>query len=126
MTPSELYEVVKDVPRIAWPLSDNREWRLVYREEEGLRPAAFWWRAEGGKFDGTWSNSEMNPALLFEASMTRWLENEYDVHTSIATHTDGLFRIYTGIGVCSGKGPTKLHALAAACKAVGGGRSSPS
>lgn len=65
MNAAELSEIVKDVPREAWP--------------DALRLEPHVWHVQSAE-PGVWvSLSAQNAALLFEASMMRWL----------TTHTDG-------------------------------------
>lgn len=64
MKPDELYEVVKNVPRSAWPNG------AIWNDAEGR-----WWLQRDINSAG-WPTYPEAAMLLFEASMTRWLIGE--------------------------------------------------
>lgn len=105
MTATELYELVKDVPREAWP--DEIEWDthlIVF----------------GCPHYPDWRLLENHAVLLFEASMSRWLE-EKTGGIQLYWKDDGKKRRHRVqdlwvVPNVKGEGPTRLHALAAACK----------
>ena len=105
MTAKELYEIVKDVPREAWP--EEIVW------DTGLEVWVDTW--------GATYPPVKRIALLFEASMTRWLMLYGKV-----TYTEGATVDFEPFYTVEFQGwnvetrGTLVEALAAACKAVGG------
>ena len=108
MTAAELFEVVKDVPREAWPTTTTIKY---YAEDFD------WWCTDRCHYVGS------NVAcLMFEASMAAWLarrtwivKHEYYESEGPDDTTNGGWRVdRCGGGVF--EAPTRVAALAAACK----------
>lgn len=106
MTAQELFEIVKDVPKDAWP--NDLPWEDM-KAETALQSATPWY--------GLASRITVDRAtMLFESSMLRWL----------AVHGDPLIRSlnevvgyqHDDVPEWIGTGPTFVHALADACKKV--------
>jgi hypothetical protein len=104
MTAAELYEIVKDVPRDAWP--------EVMESEDGA-----WYHRYGPSFSA--QVAEGDAALMFVGSMVAWLATYGEV---VVTPTfDSGSMSYVSIQVCNHDwigGKTLIAALAAACKGV--------
>lgn len=98
LTAASLYEIVRDVPRDAWPES-------------------LWWHQMGRwtNEDSEWWIADDLAALAFIGSMTAWLLSEFD---DIEIQTTSV-----GVEVTNETGhyeaPTLIEAMSAACKGVG-------
>ena len=136
MTAAELYDIVKDVPREAWPEC------MFYNPHDEYPP--FWkWITPTDQRDKTYAGCGRNTdeaELLFVGSMTKWRadstanESEEKCRDSLTIfanwcHEDGrvgYLVTINGFGNCthphspdeSWFGTTLVAALAAACKAV--------
>lgn len=111
MNAIELYEVVKDVPREAWPHGPSRpmfycEVRGFYHDCGMVCPLVVSWEA----------------VMLFEASVMRWLLSKAIIVHVYYSHQDGRTSLTlngSGInGTLHIDKPSLVEALAAACKAV--------
>lgn len=103
MTAQELYDIVKDVPREAWPSMAepvNGAWYMDKHPDADTCPME-------------------NVVLMFEASMMRWLAKR---GTFCIDHMEGerppVVTSYADGSARTWKGSTIVEALAAACKAV--------
>lgn len=110
MKAEELFAIVQDVPREAWPqLADGDSIHFI----EG------WWRTTRKNIKRVGVFYPDEAALMFEASMTKWLCDKM-AGVTIGPCRDG------GYGVVDTwqspyvktKADTLIGALAAACKAV--------
>jgi len=119
MNANELYEIVKGVPREAWPVSDDGRYELVWRSDK----EAFWWVVRNGY---TRVHSEVSPVMCFEASMMRWLcrtlmasSGMPYVRVVAPEDEEDRWRIFKSNRThCIAVENTFVEALAAACKAV--------
>lgn len=104
MTAADLFEIVKDVPRQAWP--EGAYFGLAFGKpdfvawEDGAKP------------------SDRVAELAFIGSMTAWLAGGLWINRRM--HTDGemIYKVKASDGGCSvyGEHRTLVAALAAACK----------
>lgn len=119
MTAAEIYELVKDWPREAWPE------RVYYKSECGIE---FFIHADQNYADVC---ALPSPAisLMFEASGLAWLLKEAFVVRLFAMDGHGRTQItLSGSGATARKwgldprfeGPTRLHAISAAVRAAKG------
>jgi hypothetical protein len=97
MTATDLYEIVRDVPREAWPVKTEMIGRLWHCDTLPV-PLA-------------------NIISMFVGSMTAELLSRFDVVETVQ-RVDGIFMVKTSAGTFKGK--SLVAALAAACKEVGG------
>lgn len=104
MTAAELYEVVKDVPREAWPNGVHYDWNV-----HGPKRAKHW-------HDGDMRMSDTTAELAFIGSMTAWLMNR-NVFASKSQFDESYWTIdMNNVSKRSGNYRTLVAALAAACK----------
>lgn len=96
MTAAELYEIVKDVPREAWP--KDLGWHGLGRWTNG---------------DSEWYITEAHAELAFIGSMTAWLAERLDVVETVRRF-DSSFMVRTSRTTTVQT--SLVAALAAACK----------
>lgn len=107
MTAGELYAIVKDVPREAWPAG----WRWI-------RDKAFFWHDVYCTSLCDWNDADQ-VVLVFEASMMRWLcERHYPVSIKRRPRRYAVSAFSGDEAFKSGTGGSLVEAIAAACKAV--------
>lgn len=95
MNAQELYECVKDVPREAWPEG------IIYDER-----TCAWWPEELSRH--AFKND--HAAIMFEASMARWLFARGSLELSIEPCVRHMGRIFNG--------ETLVEALSSACQSL--------
>ncbi len=99
MTATDLYEIVRDVPREAWPELD--------------------WH--GGRWVDGHTEAYTRPELAeqaFVGSMTAWLALKV-AYSSVAVFSDGSAQVGLSNRIKSCRASSLVAALAAACKEVG-------
>ncbi len=116
MTAQELYEIVKDVDRAAWPKTNGVTYH--YRLEEDGPHDVEWWFWGGTEEDPS-GHVEARMVLLeaaFVGSMVAWLldHNTYPIKSPAGEYWT--FNPFAPSQTISPQ-PTLIQALAAACKA---------
>lgn len=101
MTAAELYEIVKDVPREAWPSGMHYDWNL-----HGPKRAKHW-------HDGDMRMSDTTAELVFIGSMTAWLASHNWVPSSHVWRDGARVELFNG---AMHRASSLVAALAAACK----------
>lgn len=120
MNAQELYDAVKHSPSKAWPES------ALCKDAPAVAYAfafkRFVWTESMGQ-PGTELVVDAYAEVMFDGSLSRWLDR-HENHYTISTSNDG-FSVYSACmgteAKLLGRGKTKVDALAAAVKTVGGG-----
>lgn len=112
MDAAELYGIVKDVPKEAWPphLHYGNTGHNCYHIGKQA------WMDTIPETGGSRILIDAHATLMFEASMARWLDDRGQ-EWSCSKDDDG-YRVYIGASSIRYYGTTKVASLASACKAL--------
>lgn len=123
MTAAEIYDIVKDVPKEAWP-NDDGMILVNYLEDHRISGTRCLWcfcDDLGRMCDETCSSRCVE--FLFEASMARWIGGYEviapDYHHRHFGHKPNEWRVVIKDGLFVCRSHTLLGALAAACAVKG-------